>query len=451
MRNKSLILNLLFLLCIAVACGQKGESNSQKVTIADTTETITLDTDSVPADPNMHHSTWNFRKALKNPLAVETLSLSLSSNQNDTLLPYLSKFKNLKQLKIYGSRTPDKFPEQILELTHLEHLHFVATGITSLPNGIAKLKKLKILWMYQNKLKKLPRTFSQLSNLEVLNLDNSQLAVFPDEITRLPALRRLYLGHNKITHLPPSIARLTRLKTLRIDNSLLRALPTELGTLIQLQNLDLSNNYLSYLPKELGRLKNLKILNLEDQHEQLRVLPETTGDLKNLERLNLEGNNIKVFPASLANLQRLNWLAIGGVISFEKRQWTSINYQQIIPIISKLPVEYLSLGNYKQKSSFFPKEIGEFKKLEYLNISVPTTANFKQLVEQLSRLETLEDLDIGCADEAAIPQEITKIKNLKRLRPACENRDKEKLQKRFPHLKVVYSSQSETYRNQPMD
>lgn len=131
----------------------------------------------------------------------------------------------------------------VLDLSNIE--------LTKLPESIALLSELRMLFVNDNKLTTLPASITKLSTLEVLLLDNNKLTIFPPPITKLYQLRTLSLSGNQLTMLPESIAKLWRLQKLYLDSNQLLMLPETLRHLAQLEQLYLHGNEALGLPAEI--------------------------------------------------------------------------------------------------------------------------------------------------------------------------------------------------------
>ena len=137
-------------------------------------------------------------------------------------------------------------------------------------------------------LTEVPESIASLTHLQVLYLDNNQLTEVPESITSLTQLQELYLSNNQLMLLPESIASLTQLQQLDLRNNQLSLLPESIASLTQLQQLYLSNNQLSLLPESIASLTQLQVLNLNNN--QLKELPESIASLTQLQTLNLDNN-----------------------------------------------------------------------------------------------------------------------------------------------------------------
>jgi hypothetical protein len=159
-------------------------------------------------------------------------------------------------------------------------------------------------------LKQLPReVFDLADTLEVLDLSNNALSTLPDDLPRLRKLRILFASNNAFTALPEVLGDCTQLsmigfKANRISEVPAAALPPALRWLI------LTDNEIGHLPAELGRCMQLQKLMLAGN--RLRALPEELAACSRLELLRLAANRFAALPRWLLRLPRLAWLAYAG-------------------------------------------------------------------------------------------------------------------------------------------
>jgi hypothetical protein len=156
--------------------------------------------------------------------------------------------------------------EAIEGVTELDLDH---CGLMALPEGIARLSRLKKLWLGRNEgLTALPEGLCSLAGLEVLDLSGCGLSALPDGFGGLVGLRTLNLfGGERLGALPEDslseLWSLTRLEDLNLANCGLRALPEGIGRLTALRKLNLCfNDELTALPAGLGQLRNLETLDI---------------------------------------------------------------------------------------------------------------------------------------------------------------------------------------------
>jgi internalin A len=98
-----------------------------------------------------------------------------------------------------------ELPEAIAELSHLRVLYLGGNQLTTLPESVTRLSDLRSLFIESNKLKSLPESMAQLSQLTVLYLDDNQLTMLPESLQKLTRLKQLYLHRNKALGLPEEV------------------------------------------------------------------------------------------------------------------------------------------------------------------------------------------------------------------------------------------------------
>lgn len=151
--------------------------------------------------------------------------------------------------------------------------------------------------------------FSLADTLEVLDLSANRLSTLPDALPRLGRLRILFCSDNDFTELPEVLGRCPQLemvgfKANRIITVSGRALPPRLRWLI------LTDNHMETLPDEIGRCARLQKLMLAGN--RLRTLPASLADCHRLELLRIAANRLDALPDWLLSMPRLAWLAFGG-------------------------------------------------------------------------------------------------------------------------------------------
>jgi hypothetical protein len=155
-----------------------------------------------------------------------------------------------------------------------------------------------------------PREILSLADsLEILDLSGNALTSLPDDLPRLHRLRVIFCSDNQFTQLPPVLGRCPQLtmigfKANRIAHVPAAALPPRLRWLI------LTDNAIERLPPEIGRCVDLQKLMLAGN--RLTALPEQLAQCRKLELLRIAANRLSALPDWLAHLPRLAWLAFGG-------------------------------------------------------------------------------------------------------------------------------------------
>jgi len=151
--------------------------------------------------------------------------------------------------------------------------------------------------------------FDLADSLEILNLSGNALSSLPDDLHRLTRLRILFCSDNQFTELPACLGQCAALSMIgfranRIERVPAAALPPLLRWLI------LTDNRISELPTELGERPLMQKLMLAGNH--LQQLPESLVQCHRLELLRISANRFTELPEWLLSLPALTWLAYAG-------------------------------------------------------------------------------------------------------------------------------------------
>jgi hypothetical protein len=159
-------------------------------------------------------------------------------------------------------------------------------------------------------LQEFPREiFSLADSLEVLNLSGNSLSTLPDDLSRLSKLRVLFCSENRFTELPEVLASCVQLEMVGFkSNSIREVVAAAISP--GLRWLILTDNQISALPDSIGNCARLQKLMLAGN--QLAELPETMRGCAGLELLRISANRFQSLPEWLLQLPRLTWLAFGG-------------------------------------------------------------------------------------------------------------------------------------------
>ncbi len=150
--------------------------------------------------------------------------------------------------------------------------------------------------------------FDLAETLEVLNLSGNRLSTLPDDLPRLKKLKVIFCSDNDFSALPAVLGVCERLEMVGFKaNHIHRVPPAALPP--RLRWLILTDNRLADLPVELGRCQRLQKLMLAGN--RLQSLPDLSG-CERLELLRLAANRIEVLPPWLSTLPRLSWVALAG-------------------------------------------------------------------------------------------------------------------------------------------
>ena len=155
-----------------------------------------------------------------------------------------------------------------------------------------------------------PREIFELADsLEILDLSGNQLSTLPDDLPRLHKLRVIFCSDNPFTELPEVLGQCQQLsmvgfKANRISHVSPKALPPLLRWLI------LTDNAITSLPAEIGRCTQMQKLMLAGN--KLQALPRELANCSRLELLRISANQLTELPQWLLQMPRLTWLAFAG-------------------------------------------------------------------------------------------------------------------------------------------
>jgi hypothetical protein len=159
-------------------------------------------------------------------------------------------------------------------------------------------------------LREFPREIFDLADsLEILDLSGNALSSLPDDLPRLHKLRIIFCSDNLFTELPPVLGACTTLSMVGFKANRIRSVPAA-ALPPQLRWLVLTDNEIEELPDELGRRPLMRKLMLAGN--RLRALPASMGNLHQLELLRIAANRLTELPPWLLTLPRLTWLACAG-------------------------------------------------------------------------------------------------------------------------------------------
>lgn len=151
--------------------------------------------------------------------------------------------------------------------------------------------------------------FDLADSLEILNLSGNALSSLPDDLPRLHKLRVIFCSDNRFTRVPKVLGQCRSLEMIgfkanQIDELPAEALPEKLRWLI------LTDNRLREIPAQLGACARLQKLMLAGN--QLEHLPDELAACTRLELLRLAANRFNHLPDWLFSMPRLAWLAYSG-------------------------------------------------------------------------------------------------------------------------------------------
>lgn len=177
-------------------------------------------------------------------------------------------------------------------LVNLEILDLHGNEITSLPEGMVNLSRLRMLNVNENALESLDfKALSRLPLTELLARKNklSGTLIHP-EVKSLPQLQILDVSMNQLTLLAST------------DTPGALSLPS-------LHQLTLSMNRIKALPN-IGSWKSLLSLNADEN--SLTAIPDGFTSLENLRHVDFTSNDIRIIPPEISRMDALGMLRISG-------------------------------------------------------------------------------------------------------------------------------------------
>lgn len=244
-------------------------------------------------------------------------SLNLASNKlTNNCLEVISQLTTVRDLKLgknllYGRMEKNYFAN----LINLEILDLHGNNISSLPDGIDKLVRLRMLNLNENALEDLPfeslsklpltelqarknklsgtligpsvRSFPQLQILDVAANQIRQIVDGAQPLS-LPSLHQLTLSMNRIISLP-DMTSWTNLLTINADENSIAAFPEGFLGLENLRHVDFTSNDIRIIPPEIARMNNLAMLRITGNPlKDKKFTSLTTEELKDALALRLE-------------------------------------------------------------------------------------------------------------------------------------------------------------------
>ncbi|MBE1276531.1 leucine-rich repeat-containing protein kinase family protein [Enterovibrio baiacu] len=150
---------------------------------------------------------------------------------------------------------------------------------------------------------------SLADSLEILDLSNNQLSSLPDDIAQLHRLKIFFASNNRFDTMPEVLGNCPELEMIGFKANQIvhvpeNALPPKLRWLI------LTDNRIETLPDSLGLRPRMQKLALAGN--RLTSLPQTMRHLENLELLRISANQLTECPNQLLDLPKLAWFAFAG-------------------------------------------------------------------------------------------------------------------------------------------
>lgn len=220
----------------------------------------------------------------------------------------LSKLVNLTDVELYNCPEMKRLPDALFTLANIQLLNIANNPQITSDNFYEDLDKLakgsgkgalQMLYLTNNKLKKLPESFSNFKKLGKLDCSNNQL-------TEIPALGsdinlvQLTMDHNKIKEIPDNFCGYEDVETFSFSNNELTELPNifDASSVYVISSVDFSSNKISSIKgAEDGTFKGINVSTLSLGNNRLKTFPSILFKKNSpITALNLSGNAMEEFP-----------------------------------------------------------------------------------------------------------------------------------------------------------
>jgi hypothetical protein len=163
--------------------------------------------------------------------------------------------------------------------------------------------------------------FDLADSLEILDLSGNALSSLPDDLPRLHKLRIIFCSDNLFVSLPVVLGSCLELSMIGFKANQIRHVPAA-ALPPSLRWLTLTDNAIEALPDELGKCRELQKLMLAGNC--LSHLPASLADCRQLELVRIAANRFTALPDCLLSLPRLSWLAYAGNPFTEVRELAAL-------------------------------------------------------------------------------------------------------------------------------
>ncbi|NOS93708.1 MAG: leucine-rich repeat domain-containing protein [Cyclobacteriaceae bacterium] len=289
-------------------------------------------------------------------------------------------------------------PKSLFECTELEELELVNTSVRKLPRKLRKLKKLRAVYIYNNRTSQ-PLVLRKNTSVDRLVIRGEDPSKLPARYKAFRNLRYLDLSYNNLTGFPKGTARNKKLVELILSNNKINLEKDIIVLHPTLEKLDLGKNKISHVPSSIQQFPNLKLLKFN--HNQITVVDPAIGKLTKLEQLSFYSNQLKSIPTGALALQNLKEIDLyyNEIEKVEPAiaQWKRLEILYLaFNKIYSLPQQWDSLTQLRElylhnnRISSIPSSIGSLPQLHTLRINNNLLTEIPGSLQQLQLLEYLD-------------------------------------------------------------
>ncbi len=233
------------------------------------------------------------------------ITLNLAKNRNLKSVPEtIGNLEKLENLNLYGCKNISEISAAFGDLKNLKQLSLDETQISNI-DFVYEMTQLVSLELYDTKVNELSAKIKQLSELETLDIRSTSISSLPNEIGALHKLKEIQFSTFKKPY-PDSLCNLTALETLVGSfEGVKKPYPEEFGNLTNLSRLTASHDVEPHIPTSFSKL--LKLSRFSFRNSQFDKIPDVLFDLKNIIVFDFWGNNIsEIAPEFLAKINQTN-------------------------------------------------------------------------------------------------------------------------------------------------
>ncbi len=261
---------------------------------------------------------------------VKKQSLTSDFAARYDLCRLIASFKE-QEIKEVNINLPDfRFDKMINELINCKEGYKYSEG---LPFDKQEHEDIQVLDANELKLKKIPDEIFELNNLEILRVQNNKIKKVPNSLENLTKLEALCLCDNKLEIVPDTLIKLENLKELGIcNNPKLKTLPDNFD-MLKLTSLSISGDLINKYIDKIAKITTLKDLDIHGGYISKEVFKGLVN-LPNLEELTLHKIENKKFPKNIGMFKKMEYLAIKASKRFKlyNNNINSNNFNNILSI-----------------------------------------------------------------------------------------------------------------------